>query len=183
MFKISSCILSCSPPEAAHFLKQCHDLNSPFVHSAQLLSPVPVWQLLQHFILKCSIFLLLQESRSSLRRDTGLTRDVAVSRVVLSCMQTLASSCTPSSSSSSSLCSSSSTSRFKVNRQTTPSQKNCTPNSKCTRFNEYVQVGLFTDLGFINVYLDDQLCRFFLITPLVLQTRGVIPNPNICSLQ
>ncbi|XP_042358250.1 F-box only protein 5 [Plectropomus leopardus] len=76
----------------------------------------------------------LRESRSSLRqRSCGLTRDVAVSRVVLSCMQTLASSSTPSSPSSSS------TPSCRVNRRTTPSQKGSTPNSQCTRFSEYLQ--------------------------------------------
>ncbi|XP_073338351.1 F-box only protein 5 [Pagrus major] len=75
----------------------------------------------------------LRESRSSLRqRACGLTRDVAVSRVLLSCMQTLASS-TPSSSSSSS----SSTPSCKINRRTLSSQKSGTPN--CTRFNEYMK--------------------------------------------
>ncbi|XP_049926866.1 F-box only protein 5 [Epinephelus moara] len=78
----------------------------------------------------------LRESRSSLRqRSCGLTRDVAVSRVVLSCMQTLATSSTPSSSSSSS----SSTPGCRVNRRTTPAQKSSTRNTQCTRFNEYMQ--------------------------------------------
>uniref|UniRef100_A0A3Q3K652 ZBR-type domain-containing protein n=1 Tax=Monopterus albus TaxID=43700 RepID=A0A3Q3K652_MONAL len=77
----------------------------------------------------------LRESMSSQRRrGCGLTRDVAVSRVVLSCMQTLASSSTKSSSSSSSL-----TPRCGVNRRTSPSQKGSTPNVRCTRFNEYMQ--------------------------------------------
>ncbi|XP_008298248.1 F-box only protein 5 [Stegastes partitus] len=68
----------------------------------------------------------LRESRSSLRqKGCGLTRDVAVSRVVLSCMQTLAFSNTPSSSSS----------NCGINRRTAPSQKS----SNCTRFNEYMQ--------------------------------------------
>lgn len=74
----------------------------------------------------------LRESRSSLRQ-TGLTRDMTVSRVVLSCMQTLASSGTPSSSSSSS------TPTCRLNRRTASSQKGSTPNSQCTRFNEYMQ--------------------------------------------
>ncbi|XP_076599821.1 F-box only protein 5 [Chaetodon auriga] len=78
----------------------------------------------------------LRESRSSLgQRGCGLTRNVAVSRVVLSCMQTLASSSTPSSSPSSS----SSTPNCRVNRRTAPSQKSATLNSQCTRFNEYMQ--------------------------------------------
>ncbi|XP_059215448.1 F-box only protein 5 [Centropristis striata] len=72
----------------------------------------------------------LRESTSSLRQKGGLTRDVAVSRVVLSCMQTLASSSTPSSSS---------TSSYRINRRTAVSQKSSTPNSQCTRFNEYMQ--------------------------------------------
>ncbi|KAM9344606.1 F-box only protein 5 [Symphorus nematophorus] len=76
-----------------------------------------------------------RESRNSLKqRASGLTRDVAVSRVVLSCMQTLASSSTPSLSSSSF---SSSTPSCWVNRRTTPSQKSSTHNS---RFNQYMQV-------------------------------------------
>ncbi|KAM8738148.1 F-box only protein 5 [Acanthopagrus schlegelii] len=75
----------------------------------------------------------LRESRSSLRQSAGgLTRDVTVSRVVLSCMQTLASSSTQSS-----LSFSSSTPSCKVNRRTLPAQKSGTPNSK--RFNEYMQ--------------------------------------------
>ncbi|XP_078129778.1 F-box only protein 5 [Sander vitreus] len=76
----------------------------------------------------------LGESRSSLsQKSCSLTRDVAVSRVVLSCMQTLASSSTPSSSSSSSSPS------YRVNRLNTHSQKHRQANSQCTRFNEYVQ--------------------------------------------
>ncbi|XP_071336171.1 F-box only protein 5 [Trachinotus anak] len=76
----------------------------------------------------------LRESSSSLRqRGGGLTRDVAVSRVVLSCMQTLASSSPPSSSSSSSSLS------CRVNRQANPCQKGSTSNSQCTRFKEFVQ--------------------------------------------
>ncbi|KAI3363391.1 hypothetical protein L3Q82_012007 [Scortum barcoo] len=74
---------------------------------------------------------LSKESRSSLRQ-TGLTRDMTVSRVVLSCMQTLASSGTPSSSSSTPTC--------RLNRRTASSQKDGTPSSQCTRFNEYMQV-------------------------------------------
>ncbi|KAM3606073.1 uncharacterized protein V6R79_010244 [Siganus canaliculatus] len=74
----------------------------------------------------------LRESRNSLRRSScGLTRDVAVSRVVLSCMQTLASASTPSSSSNTPSC--------KVNKRTAPSSK-CSPgSSQCSRFNEYMQ--------------------------------------------
>ncbi|XP_035519568.1 F-box only protein 5 [Morone saxatilis] len=72
----------------------------------------------------------LRESNNTLRqRGCGLTRDVAVSRVVMSCMQTLASSSTPSSSSSTLSC--------RVNRRTTPSKKSGTP--YCTRFDEYMQ--------------------------------------------
>ncbi|XP_070697357.1 F-box only protein 5 [Pempheris klunzingeri] len=75
----------------------------------------------------------LRESRSSLRQSGfGLTRDVALSRVVLSCMQTLASSSTPSSSSAS-------TPSCRVNRRTAPSQKGSMSNSQCTRFDEYMQ--------------------------------------------
>nr|XP_046258923.1 F-box only protein 5 [Scatophagus argus] len=83
----------------------------------------------------------LRESRRSLRqKGCGLTRDVAVSRVVLSCMQTLASSSTsssspPPSSSSSSL----STLSCRASRRAAPSQKSSTPNSQCRRFNEYMQ--------------------------------------------
>ncbi|KAF1375512.1 hypothetical protein PFLUV_G00220980 [Perca fluviatilis] len=78
----------------------------------------------------------LRESKSSFsERSCSLTRDVAVSRVVLSCMQTLSSS-TPSSSSSSS---SSSTPGCRVNRPNTHSQKHRQANNQCTRFNEYVQ--------------------------------------------
>ncbi|XP_037638728.1 F-box only protein 5 [Sebastes umbrosus] len=78
----------------------------------------------------------LRESSSSLRqKGCGLTRDVVVSRVVLSCMQTLASSSTPSSSSSSS----SSTPSCRVNRRTAVSQKGSTPKPQCTRFNEYMK--------------------------------------------
>ncbi|XP_034754692.1 F-box only protein 5 [Etheostoma cragini] len=75
----------------------------------------------------------LRDSKSSLRqRSCSLTRDVAVSRVVLSCMQTLASSGTPSSSSSS-------TPSCRVNRPNTHSQKHQNANNQCTRFNEYMQ--------------------------------------------
>ncbi|XP_019942734.2 F-box only protein 5 [Paralichthys olivaceus] len=77
----------------------------------------------------------LRESMSSLRqKDCGLTRDVAVSRVVLSCMQSRASSTVSSSSSSSS-----SSTSCRVNRRITLSQKGNTPPSQCTRFNEFVQ--------------------------------------------
>lgn len=73
----------------------------------------------------------LKESMSSLRRKgCSLTRDVAVSRVVLSCMQTLAFSNTPTSSS---------TPSCRTSRRTAPPQKNNTTNSQYTRFNEYVQ--------------------------------------------
>ncbi|XP_026165238.1 F-box only protein 5 [Mastacembelus armatus] len=79
----------------------------------------------------------LRESRSSERhRDCGLTRDVAVSRVVLSCMQTLASSNTYSAPSSSS---SSSTASCRVSRRTATPQKGSMPNEQCTRFKQYVQ--------------------------------------------
>ncbi|XP_044228825.1 F-box only protein 5 [Thunnus albacares] len=78
----------------------------------------------------------LRESKSSRRQSgCGLTRDVAVSRVALSCMQTLSSS----SSTSSSTSSSSSTPGCGVNRRAGLSHKSSTPNSQCTRFNEYVQ--------------------------------------------
>ncbi|XP_039856745.1 F-box only protein 5 [Simochromis diagramma] len=76
----------------------------------------------------------LRESRNSLRqRDIGLTRDVAVSRMVLSCMQTTASSKTPSSSSSSS------TPSCMTTRRAAASQRGSTPTSRCSRFNEYIQ--------------------------------------------
>uniref|UniRef100_H3CPS3 F-box protein 5 n=1 Tax=Tetraodon nigroviridis TaxID=99883 RepID=H3CPS3_TETNG len=67
----------------------------------------------------------LKESEISSRQlCCRLTRDPAVSRVVLSCMQTLASSSTPSSSST----------QFRgINR------KIPTPTSQCRRFNEYVK--------------------------------------------
>uniref|UniRef100_UPI003AAA8E75 F-box only protein 5 n=1 Tax=Centroberyx gerrardi TaxID=166262 RepID=UPI003AAA8E75 len=83
----------------------------------------------------------LRESQSSLgQRGCGLTRDVALSRVVLSCMQTLASS-SPSSSSSSS---SSSTPSCRANRRAPPSQKDHTHtphthSSQRTRFTEYLE--------------------------------------------
>nr|XP_020516610.1 F-box only protein 5-like [Labrus bergylta] len=82
---------------------------------------------------RCQAKQELGESRSS-QRGCGLTRDVAVSRLVLSSMQTLASSSTPSLSSSSS-----STLSGRVSRQTDSSQRGRTPNSQCTRFNDYVQ--------------------------------------------
>ncbi|XP_041866896.1 F-box only protein 5 [Melanotaenia boesemani] len=70
----------------------------------------------------------LRESRNSLRqRASGLTRDVAVSRVVFSCMQTLASSSSSPSSSAQ---------NGGINRRTVPSHKGSAPN---TRFNEYMQ--------------------------------------------
>lgn len=73
----------------------------------------------------------LRESRNSLRqRACGFTRDGVVSRVVLSCMQTLASS-SSSSSSSAQICG--------INRQSASSQKASASNTKCTRFNEYMQ--------------------------------------------
>ncbi|XP_061600941.1 F-box only protein 5 [Cololabis saira] len=75
----------------------------------------------------------LRESRSSLRQKaSGLTRDVTMSRVVLSCMQTLASSSAPSSSSSLSTPSS------KSNRRT-PSVQDSTPKNQSTRFNQFTQ--------------------------------------------
>ncbi|XP_067370528.1 F-box only protein 5 isoform X2 [Channa argus] len=79
----------------------------------------------------------LWESRSSQRqKGCGLTRDAAVSRVVLSCMQNLASSSTQSSlSTSTSSSSSASTPGCKVQRRT--SQKGGAPIS---RLSEYVQV-------------------------------------------
>ncbi|KAM9726879.1 F-box only protein 5 [Menidia menidia] len=73
----------------------------------------------------------LRESRNSLRqRASGLTRDVAVSRVVLSCMQTLASSSTLSSSSAQSR---------GLSKRPAAVHKGSTPNSQCTRFSEYIQ--------------------------------------------
>lgn len=80
--------------------------------------------------LEC-LLLLFQESKNSLRQPRcQLTRDVAVSRVVLSCMQTLAS--TPSSSS---------TPDLGVNRRLADN-KIATPTSQCTRFGDYVKVSL-----------------------------------------
>ncbi|XP_017284892.1 F-box only protein 5 [Kryptolebias marmoratus] len=75
---------------------------------------------------------LRESSRSSRKENSGLTRDVAVSRVVLSCMQSLASSNTPSSSSSTDQ-------SCRIRRLAATSQKSNTPNSQCSRFNEYVQ--------------------------------------------
>lgn len=73
---------------------------------------------------------VFEESKSSLRQQApSLTRDVAVSRLVLSSMQTLASSSASSSSSSLSC---------RVNQRS--AQKGSTPGSQCTRFNDYVQV-------------------------------------------
>ncbi|XP_029377402.1 F-box only protein 5 isoform X2 [Echeneis naucrates] len=70
-----------------------------------------------------------EESGRSLRqRSCGLTRDVAVSRVVLSCMQPMASSsCSPSSPLSSKI------------GQTAPSPKESAPKSRCTHFEEFLQ--------------------------------------------
>ncbi|XP_076016491.1 F-box only protein 5 [Genypterus blacodes] len=74
----------------------------------------------------------LRESGSSQARNRlSLTRDVAVSRVILSCMQTLAS---PTSSSSSSPSSPSSTPACRI-----ASQKKKALNSQNSRFNEYVE--------------------------------------------
>lgn len=70
-----------------------------------------------------------------------LTRDVAVSRVVLSCMQTLASSSTLSSST---------TLDLGVSRRIAASKKTHTPTAQCTRFNEYVKVGLSSHLCVIS---------------------------------
>ncbi|KAF7658869.1 hypothetical protein LDENG_00006500 [Lucifuga dentata] len=73
----------------------------------------------------------LRESKSfQSQRSCGLTRDVGLSRVVLSCMQTMASSSSLSSLSSSS----SSTLASRANRQTTASQKD-----QNSRFKEYVE--------------------------------------------
>ncbi|KAJ4949151.1 hypothetical protein JOQ06_020669 [Pogonophryne albipinna] len=73
----------------------------------------------------------LGESRNSTRQQgCGLTRDSVVSRMVFSCMQTLASPSTPSSSSSSSC---------RVNRRPAQSQKGIMPHQAYTRFNEYMQ--------------------------------------------
>ncbi|KAK9541137.1 hypothetical protein VZT92_001205 [Zoarces viviparus] len=78
----------------------------------------------------------LRESSSSLRQSgCGLTRDVSVSRVVLSCMQALASSGTPSSSSSSS----SSSPSCRLIRRPAVCQRSGTPTPPCTRFTEYLQ--------------------------------------------
>lgn len=76
----------------------------------------------------------LRESGSSLRQKTsGLTRDVAVSRMVLSCVQSLAS---PNVSSSSPL---SSIQSCKNNRPLESSNKGRMHNTHCTRFEEYVE--------------------------------------------
>ncbi|KAM3862841.1 F-box only protein 5 [Diretmus argenteus] len=74
----------------------------------------------------------LMESRNYLgqTKGSGLTRDVALSRVVLSCMQTLASSRPSPSSSSSS---------HRANIQAPPSQKDHNPNSPHTRFQQYLE--------------------------------------------
>ncbi|XP_041644832.1 F-box only protein 5 [Cheilinus undulatus] len=69
-------------------------------------------------------------------RGCGLTRDAALSRLVLSSMQSLASSSGPSTSFSSS---SSSTLSCRVSRRTASSQKSIAPNSQYTRFNDYMQ--------------------------------------------
>ncbi|XP_058506832.1 F-box only protein 5 [Solea solea] len=75
-----------------------------------------------------------RESTSPLsKRDCGLTRDVAVSRVVLSCMQSRASASKPASSSSST------SQSCRVTRRTASSQKGPAQNSQCTRFNDFVQ--------------------------------------------
>ncbi|MEQ2187844.1 hypothetical protein GOODEAATRI_008758 [Goodea atripinnis] len=76
----------------------------------------------------------LRESRSSQRQlASGLTRDVAMSRVVLSCLQTLGSSSTPTSSQSLS------TQSCRTTRRAATSQKGNMPNSERTRFSEFMQ--------------------------------------------
>lgn len=102
--------------------------------------------------------IFVQESRSSLKQQaSGLTRDVTASRVVLSCMQTLASSSTSSPSSSHFF---SSTPNFKVNRRSASSQKNATSNSEFTRFNEYVQVSVRRSLTLTdNISLWSMKCN------------------------
>lgn len=108
-------------------------------HTKETQAVIELFMPFDFHVLTGNIFILLQESRSSLsQRAGGLTRDVAMSRVVLSCMQTLASSSTQSS-----LSSSSSTPSCKVNRRTLPAQKSGTPT--CTRFGEYMQVSVGTD--------------------------------------
>ncbi|XP_060943718.1 F-box only protein 5 [Limanda limanda] len=73
----------------------------------------------------------LRESMSSLgHNDSGLTRDIGVSRVVLSCIQTRANSTVSSSSSSTS---------SRVHRRITPPQKGSTPHSQGTRFTEFTK--------------------------------------------
>ncbi|XP_051935406.1 F-box only protein 5 [Hippocampus zosterae] len=73
---------------------------------------------------------MLQESLSSVKRkSSGLTRDGIVSRVVLSCMQKVASPHAPSAASSSS----------SVNRRNASVQKNSQSRLQCSRFNEYIQ--------------------------------------------
>ncbi|XP_062256450.1 F-box only protein 5 [Platichthys flesus] len=77
----------------------------------------------------------LRESMSSMsQNDSGLTRDMVVSRVVLSCIQTRASTTVSSSSSSSSSSTSS-----RVHRRIPPSHKGNTPHSQCTRFTEFTK--------------------------------------------
>ncbi|KAM4607417.1 F-box only protein 5 [Polymixia lowei] len=74
---------------------------------------------------------LSQSRSSSIKENTsGLTRDEALSRVVLSCMQTLASS-TPSSSSSS-------TPSYRADRPAS-SQRDHAHNSQHTRFRAYLE--------------------------------------------
>ncbi|XP_013860628.1 F-box only protein 5 [Austrofundulus limnaeus] len=72
----------------------------------------------------------LMESSSALTQLTcGLTRDVSESRVVLSCMQAVASSSAPSSSDQS----------CRAVRRTAASLKSSTPVPQCSRHNEFVQ--------------------------------------------
>ncbi|XP_049591890.1 F-box only protein 5 [Syngnathus scovelli] len=72
---------------------------------------------------------VLQESLSSVTlKSSGLTRDAVVSRMVLSCVQKVASPNTPSSATASS-----------VSRRNATVQRNNQSNSQCSRFNEYLQ--------------------------------------------
>ncbi|XP_061767245.1 F-box only protein 5 [Nerophis ophidion] len=74
----------------------------------------------------------LQESISSSKlKNCGLTRDLSMSRVVMSCMQKVASP--HSSSSLSTSCG--------VNRRTTPEQKGSKSTSQCSRFDEFMKAG------------------------------------------
>ncbi|XP_077439084.1 F-box only protein 5 [Vanacampus margaritifer] len=75
---------------------------------------------------------MFQESLSSVKlKSSSLTRNMVASRVVLSCIQKVASPHPPSALSSS----------FSggVNRRNASAQKNSQSNSQCSRFNEFIQ--------------------------------------------